>query len=154
MVTEHVIEPGAWYLDGGRIAPCVAIEAGQADLFLCGYLGIDFETKGLAVYRLLDATVTFHRGLPAAGEVIRYDIRIATFLPPGQDDPVPVRFRRDGLRRATLDHARRLRGFFTPEELAAGKGIVPRALELPTRTRSQTAGQSVDLIPTSPDPAG
>ena len=28
VVTEHVIEPGAWYLDGGRIAPCIAIEAG------------------------------------------------------------------------------------------------------------------------------
>ena len=65
MVTEHVIEPDAWYLDAGRIAPCIAIEAGQADLFLCGYLGVDFETQGLAVYRLLDATVTFHRGLPA-----------------------------------------------------------------------------------------
>ncbi len=64
VVTEHVIEPEAWYLDGGRIAPCIAIEAGQADLFLCGYLGVDFETKGLAVYRLLDATVTFHRPLP------------------------------------------------------------------------------------------
>ena len=46
VVTEHVIEPGAWYLDGGRIAPCIAIEAGQADLFLCGYLGVDFETEG------------------------------------------------------------------------------------------------------------
>ena len=90
VVTEHVIEPGSWYLDGGRIAPCIAIEAGQADLFLCGYLGIDFETKGLAVYRLLDATVTFHRGLPAAGEVIRYDIRIIHLLSPGKDDLVPV----------------------------------------------------------------
>ena len=96
VVTEHVIEPGSWYLDGGRIAPCIAIEAGQADLFLCGYLGVDFETKGLAVYRLLDATVTFHRGLPAAGEVIRYDIRIARFLSPGKDDLVPLPVRRDG----------------------------------------------------------
>ncbi len=84
VITEHVIEPGTWYLDGGRIAPCIAIEAGQADLFLCGYLGIDFETKGLAVYRLLDATVTFHRGLPAAREVIRYDIRISNFFRQGK----------------------------------------------------------------------
>jgi hypothetical protein len=34
VVTEHDIHPGAWYLDGGRIATCIAIEAGQADLFL------------------------------------------------------------------------------------------------------------------------
>ncbi len=64
VVTEHDIYPNAWYLDGGRIATCVAIEAGQADLFLSAYLGIDFQTCGLAVYRLLDAAVTFHRGLP------------------------------------------------------------------------------------------
>ncbi len=60
IVTEHVVRPEAWYLDGGRIVPSIAIEAGQADLLLCGYLGVDFETRGLAVYRLLDATVTFH----------------------------------------------------------------------------------------------
>src|SRR5262249_25971767 len=73
VITEHDILPGAWYLDAGKIPPCIAIESGQADLFLSGYLGIDFVTKGLAVYRLLDATVTFHRGLPGPGEVIRYD---------------------------------------------------------------------------------
>ena len=90
VVTEHVIEPGSWYLDGGRIAPCIAIEAGQADLFLCGYLGVDFETKGLAVYRLLDATVTFHRGLPDGrrSDSLRHpDLQ---FLPPGKDDLVPL----------------------------------------------------------------
>src|SRR5262249_48369623 len=32
IVTEHDILPGAWYLDGDRVAACVAMEAGQADL--------------------------------------------------------------------------------------------------------------------------
>src|SRR5262249_32262517 len=64
VITEHDIHAGAWYLDGGRIPACIAIEAGQADLFLAAYLGIDFRTRGLAVYRLLDASVTFHRELP------------------------------------------------------------------------------------------
>src|SRR5262249_44883378 len=64
VVTEHDIHPGAWYLDCERIPTCIAVEAGQADLFLSGYLGIDLKTRGLAVYRLLDAIVTFHRGLP------------------------------------------------------------------------------------------
>src|SRR5262249_34898739 len=27
IVTEHLIRPGAWYLDGDRVAPCVAMEA-------------------------------------------------------------------------------------------------------------------------------
>src|SRR5262249_46486799 len=69
-VTDHDVLPGAWYLDGGRLPTCLAVEAGQADLFLAGYLGIDFHTRGLAVYRLLDAVVTFHRGLPAPGQAI------------------------------------------------------------------------------------
>ena len=47
VVTEHDIHPGAWYLDGGRIPTCIAVEAGQADLFLSAYLGIDFVTQGL-----------------------------------------------------------------------------------------------------------
>src|SRR5262249_32902529 len=76
VVTEHDIQADSWYLDGGRIPTCVAVEAGQADLFLSGYLGIDQHTRGLAVYRLLDAVVTFHRGLPGPGEVIHYDIHI------------------------------------------------------------------------------
>ncbi|MFM9970034.1 MAG: beta-ketoacyl synthase N-terminal-like domain-containing protein, partial [Burkholderiales bacterium] len=38
VVTEHDIHAGAWYLDGGKIPTCIAVEAGQADLFLSGYL--------------------------------------------------------------------------------------------------------------------
>ena len=49
VVTEHDIHPGAWYLDGQRIPICIAVEAGQADLFLAAYLGIDFITEGRAV---------------------------------------------------------------------------------------------------------
>ena len=135
VVTEHVIEPGAWYLDGGRIAPCIAIEAGQADLFLSGYLGVDFETKGLAVYRLLDATVTFHRGLPAAGEVIRYDIRITSFFRQGKTILFRFQFDATVAGEPLLTMRDGCAGFFTPEELAAGKGIVPRALDLPTKPR-------------------
>jgi PfaB family protein len=133
VVTEHDILPGAWYLDAERIAPCVAIEAGQADLFLSGYLGIDFETKGLAVYRLLDATVVYHRGLPGPGEMIRYDIRINQFF--RQGTTILFRFEFD----ATVDGEPLLTmrdgcaGFFTAEELAAGRGIVAPAIERRTR---------------------
>src|SRR5262249_5546972 len=74
VVTEHEVHDRRWYLDNGRIPTCVAIESGQADLFLSGYLGIDFVTQGKAVYRLLDAAVTFYRGLPGPGETICHDI--------------------------------------------------------------------------------
>jgi len=130
VVTEHDILPGQWYLDGGRIPTCIAVEAGQADLFLSGYLGIDRETLGLAVYRLLDAVVTFHDELPASGKTIRYDIRIERFF--RQGDTHLFRFGFD----ATVDGRRLLTmrdgcaGFFTATQLEAGKGIVHTALDL------------------------
>ena len=148
VVTEHVIEPGAWYLDAGRIAPCIAIEAGQADLFLCAYLGIDFETKGLAVYRLLDATVTFHRGLPSAGDAIRYDIRISTFFRQGKTILFRFQFDATVAGEPLLTMRDGCAGFFTLEELAAGKGIVPRALDLPIKPPPTTADVT-PLIPLS-----
>src|SRR5690606_17558944 len=45
VVTEHDVHPGAWYLDGGRAPVCISVEAGQADLFLSAWLGIDHQTK-------------------------------------------------------------------------------------------------------------
>src|SRR5205085_7458315 len=92
VVTEHDVTADRWYLDCGRIPTCVAVEAGQADLFLSGYLGIDFRTRGLAVYRLLDAVVTFHRGLPEPGSVIRYDIKIESFFRQGETHLFRFRF--------------------------------------------------------------
>ncbi|APW63092.1 beta-ketoacyl synthase N-terminal-like domain-containing protein [Paludisphaera borealis] len=149
VVTEHDVLPGAWYLDGGRIAPCVAIESGQADLFLAGYLGIDLITKGLAVYRLLDATVTFHRDLPAPGDVIRYDIVISSFFRQGEthlfrfgyDATVngePLMTMRDGCA-----------GFFSEAALAAGKGIVPRPLDAKPRPGVRPDDWR-DLTPSTP----
>src|SRR6476659_2965792 len=80
VVTQHLVHADRWYLDAGRIPTCIAVESGQADLFLSGFLGIDFETRGLAMYRLLDAVVAFPAPLPGPGAVIRYDIRIERFF--------------------------------------------------------------------------
>ena len=130
VVTEHDVSAERWYLDGGRIPTCIAVEAGQADLFLSGYLGIDFITRGQAVYRLLDAVVTFHRGLPTVGETIRYDIHIDKFF--RQDQTYLFRFHFE----ATVNGEPLLSmrdgcaGFFTAAELAAGKGIVHTRLDL------------------------
>ncbi|MEO8145300.1 MAG: beta-ketoacyl synthase N-terminal-like domain-containing protein [Betaproteobacteria bacterium] len=130
VVTEHDVRAGAWYLDSGRIPTCIAVEAGQADLFLSGFLGIDFQTQGRSMYRLLDAKVCFHRGLPAAGDVIHYDIRIENFF--RQGDTWLFRFGFE----ATVNGAPLLTmtdgcaGFFSNEELSAGKGIIRTALDL------------------------
>ena len=129
VVTDHHVHANRWYLDAGRIPTCVAVEAGQADLFLSGFLSIDFETRGLAVYRLIDAVVTFHRPLPVVGETILYDIRIDGFVKQG--DSWLFRFRFDstvnGEPLLTMRHG--VAGFFTAEALASGKGIVHTKLD-------------------------
>ncbi|MGH1340642.1 MAG: beta-ketoacyl synthase N-terminal-like domain-containing protein [Nannocystales bacterium] len=138
VITEHDVRPGLWYLDADRIPTCVAVEAGQADLFLSAFLGVDAQTQGEAVYRLLDATVTFHGRLPAVGSTIHYDIRIDSFFRQGETwlfrfgfdatvDGEPLMTMRDGCA-----------GFFSEAALAAGKGVVDGGL-LAQRPRSTVA---------------
>ena len=146
VVTEHDIHPGAWYLDGGRIPTCVAVEAGQADLFLSGYLGIDFITKGIAVYRLLDAVVTFHRGLPGPGDIISYDIRIERFFRQGETHLFRFFFEATVNGEPLLSMRDGCAGFFTAGELAAGKGIVKPLLELRAES-GITSGKWQELVP-------
>jgi len=148
VVTEHDIHPGAWYLDGGRIPTCIAVEAGQADLFLSGYLGIDFITRGLAVYRLLDAVVTFHRGLPGPGETIHYDIRIERFFRQGDTWLFRFFFEATVNGQPLLSMRDGCAGFFSQQELDAGKGIVRPAIDLrPTTGIRPTDWQ--ELVPMS-----
>ncbi len=130
VVTEHDIQPGAWYLDCGRIPTCIAVEAGQADLFLAGYLGIDFQTRGRSMYRLLDAKIRFHRGLPGANQVIRYEIRIERFFRQGDTWLFNFSFEATVGAEPLLTMTEGCAGFFSHAELAAGKGIVRTALDL------------------------
>ena len=130
VVTEHDIADNAWYLDGNRIPTCIAVEAGQADLFLSGYLGIDFVTRGLAMYRLLDAVVTFHRGLPGPGATIRYDIHIDRFFQQGSTHLFRFRFEATVDGEPLLSMSDGIAGFFKPEQLAEGKGVIHTALDL------------------------
>lgn len=129
VVTEHDVLPNAWYLDLGRIPTCIAVEAGQADLFLSGYLGVDHHTKGNAVYRLLDARITFHGPLPQEGQTIHYDIHIDEFF--RQGDTWLFRFNFEGTVSGqpllTMTHG--CAGFFSQEELDAGQGVVLTNIE-------------------------
>jgi PfaB family protein len=146
VVTEHDIHANAWYLDGGRIPTCIAVEAGQADLFLSGYLGIDFITRGLAVYRLLDAVVTFHRGLPGPGETIHYDIRIERFFRQGDTWLFRFYFEATVNGQPLLSMRDGCAGFFSQQELDAGKGIVRPAIDLRPTTGIRPADWQ-ELVP-------
>lgn len=126
LVTEHDVRPGAWYLDCGRAPVCISVEAGQADLFLSAWLGIDFVTRGVRMYRLLDATVEFHRELPRPGETLRYEIEIERFIRQGDTWLFAFNFKGtiDGRPMLTMTGGRA--GFFTEEEIRNGPGLVLR----------------------------
>ncbi|MFQ5411108.1 MAG: beta-ketoacyl synthase N-terminal-like domain-containing protein, partial [Phycisphaerae bacterium] len=136
IVTEHDVLPGAWYLDGGVCPVCIAVEAGQADLFLCSFLGIDLAVRGTRAYRLLDATVTFHRDLPREGETIHYEIRINRFV--RQGETWLFFFEYDATIRSELVLTMRegCAGFFTDAEIERSGGII---------LNEEAASDAVDL---------
>jgi len=144
VVTEHDVLPGAWYLNGGRAPVCISVEAGQADLFLSAYLGIDLQTAGERVYRLLDAAVTFYRDLPAPGETVRYDIHIDRFIRQGSTWLFFFRF--EGWIGAehliTMEDG--CAGFFSHEQLLSGRGIVDEEFGEPDARRLRADGQPAE----------
>jgi 3-hydroxymyristoyl/3-hydroxydecanoyl-(acyl carrier protein) dehydratase len=149
IVTEHDVLPDAWYLDGGHAPVCISVEAGQADLFLCAYLGIDLKVQGRRTYRLLDATVKFHRELPVPGETIRYEIEIQKFL--RQGDTYLFLFHFNGFIGTTplITMTNGCAGFFTEEEVKNSGGII-----LTEEDRQPQAGirpaDWLDLVPLNP----
>jgi len=130
IITQHDVQENAWYLDGGRAPVSISIEAGQADLFLCAYLGIDHAVKGKRRYRLLDAKVTFHRPLPVPNETIEYHIEIDRFLKQG--DVYLFFFHYKGYIDNQLFISMRdgCAGFFTEEEVKNSGGIILKKEDL------------------------
>jgi len=124
IVTEHDVLPGAWYLDGEHAPVCISVEAGQADLFLCAYLGIDLVVAGKRTYRLLDATVKFHSQLPVPGQTIRYEIEISKFIRQGETYLFLFSFKGfiDNVPLITMTNG--CAGFFTEAEVTNSGGII------------------------------
>jgi len=131
IVTEHDVCAGAWYLDGNRAPVCISVEAGQADLFLSSYLGIDHVVKGQRTYRLLDATVTFFRGLPQPIETIRYEIEIEKFIRQGDTHLFFFNFNGYIDKEPLIQMKNGCAGFFTEEEVHNSGGIIGKDLNLP-----------------------
>ncbi|MGD2272693.1 MAG: hypothetical protein PVI06_20015, partial [Desulfobacterales bacterium] len=148
IVTEHDVRPGAWYLDGDRAPVSISVEAGQADLFLCAYLGIDFAVKGLRTYRLLDASVVFHRELPRPGDVIRYEITIDKFM--RQGDTYLFLFRFEGFigNSPFISMSDGCAGFFTEAEIRNSGGIIASD-EDSRRFEGKMTGDWKTLVPVS-----
>lgn len=150
LITEHDVFPEAWYLDHDRAPVCISVEAGQADLFLCAYLGIDLVTAPDRAYRLLDATITFHRGLPRPGETVVYDIRGNRFV--RQGEVYLFFFEFDGTINGEpfITMRKGCAGFHTQAEIDGSGGIV-----LTPRDREPRAGKApAGWLPPAPFPRG
>ncbi|MEF9915409.1 beta-ketoacyl synthase N-terminal-like domain-containing protein [Streptomyces sp. P5-A9] len=122
--TETDVTADGWYLDqAGRMSAGLLIEAGQADLLLISWLGVDLLNKGERVYRLLGCDITFHGSLPHPTETLRYEIHVDGHA---EHDGVRLFFFHydcfvgDELRLSTRNGQA---GFFTEAELAAGAGL-------------------------------
>ena len=74
--TETDVRRDSWFLHRDSIPAGLMIEAGQADMLLISWLGIDFHVRGERVYRMLGCDVKFHDRLARSGETLRYEIQI------------------------------------------------------------------------------
>lgn len=122
--TETDVAADAWYLDStGRMPSGLMVEAGQADLLLISYLGVDLSGAGDRVYRLLGCELTYHGSPPAAGETLRFEIQIDGHAEHGG---VRLFFFHydcwvDGELRMTVRGGQA--GFFTDDELTSTPGL-------------------------------
>jgi len=122
--TETDVGLDAWYLDHtGRMPAGIMIEAGQADLLLISWLGVDLRTRGDRVYRLLGCELTYHGSPVEAGATLRYEISIDRHAE--QDDIRLFFFHYDCYVGADLVMTVRngQAGFFTDDELADTAGV-------------------------------
>jgi 3-hydroxymyristoyl/3-hydroxydecanoyl-(acyl carrier protein) dehydratase len=112
------------YLHVGHLPAGVLIEAGQADLMLISWLGVDRLNKGERVYRLLGCELTYHGDLPAAGETLRFEIELDGHA--AQGDVRLMFFHYDCWNggRQQLSVRKGQAGFFSEAELAESAGCL------------------------------
>jgi 3-hydroxymyristoyl/3-hydroxydecanoyl-(acyl carrier protein) dehydratase len=100
------------------------------------------------VYRLLDCTLTFMEDIAMEGETLRYDISINSFAKSGESLLFFFSYRCFVEDRLVLKMDGGCAGFFTEEELDAGKGIV--YMEEDLRKRSEIKKQTFTPFLTCP----
>ncbi|MCW7940639.1 hypothetical protein AAW14_00900 [Streptomyces hygroscopicus] len=124
ITTEYDVPEDAWYAVDGGVPPAVTVEAGQCDLLLVSYLGIDFRNKGERVYRLLDSTLIFRGNLPRVGQTLRYDISIDRFVHQGDTTLFFFSYECYADGELILELHDACAGFFSRQELDTPLGIV------------------------------
>lgn len=129
--TETDLCRDSWFLHENRVPPGILIEAGQADLLLISWLGVDFLNRDERVYRMLSCELTFTGGLPRLGDTLCYDIHIDEHASLGDIRLFFFHFdcRVNGEVRLRMRNGQA--GFFSDRELADPVGVIwdPAAAE-------------------------
>ncbi len=122
--TETDVRPDSWFLNRGYMPAGIMIEAGQADLFLISYLGVDAFNRGQRAYRLLGCELTYHGSLPKPGDTLRYAISIDAHA--RQGDVRLFFFHYDCIvgDRKALTVRQGQAGFFSKQELDDSAGVL------------------------------
>ncbi|MCP4756460.1 MAG: PfaB family protein [Proteobacteria bacterium] len=135
LTTEYDVPRNAWYSVDAQIPWAIASEAGQCDLLLISYLGIDFQSQGHRYYRLTDYTMTFMDELPKEGDTLRYEIKIDSFMKSGEALFFNFGYECFVEGKMVYQMTGGRAGFSTDEELAQGKGVILSKMEEETRRR-------------------
>jgi acyl transferase domain-containing protein/3-hydroxymyristoyl/3-hydroxydecanoyl-(acyl carrier protein) dehydratase len=122
--TETDVTDASWYLHNNRMPPGIFIEAGQADLLLISYLGIDFQNKGERAYRLLGCELVFNGELPKPGDTLKYDIHVDGYAKSGETTLFFFHYdcHINGKLRISVRNGQA--GFFSKQELEESKGVI------------------------------
>jgi len=124
IVTETDVRANSWYLHQGRMPAGITIEAGQADLMLISWLGVDALNKGERVYRLLGCDLSFSGSLPRVGETLRYDIQVDGHASHGGVRMFFFHYDCTVGGKTLLTVRNGQAGFFTDAELAGSDGVL------------------------------
>jgi acyl transferase domain-containing protein/1-acyl-sn-glycerol-3-phosphate acyltransferase len=122
--TETDVREDAWYLHEGRMPAGVMIEAGQADLLLISYLGVDFLNRGERVYRLLGCDLRFLGEPPRPGDTLRYAISVDGHTMQGAVRLFSFHYDCTVRGEPRLQVRGGQAGFFTEAELADSMGVL------------------------------
>lgn len=122
--TETDVGSQDWYLHQQTMSAGVLIEAGQADLMLISWLGVDAHNRGERVYRLLGCELTYHGDLPRRGDTLRFDIAIDGHAAQGDVRLMFFHYDCHNGARQQLSVRRGQAGFFTNAELSESLGCL------------------------------
>ena len=122
--TETDVREDSWFLHRGFMPAGIMIEAGQADLFLISYLGVDGLNQGRRRYRLLGCELTYHGGLPRPGDTLRYAIQVDSHARQGEVRLFFFHYDCTVDGRPALTVRQGQAGFFTKEELDGSDGVL------------------------------